>query len=113
MGLRDFDAYSKAIAFTYKGKGAFDTNLGGICTILTNLLIALYGIQQILGLFISPNYSTSSSTTYTDYAKNTEKLILNTLENTIAVRLVNHSDFEFDIDSLVRIQFHSLTSEVG
>ncbi len=56
MGLRDFDAYSKAIAFTYKGKGAFDTNLGGICTILTNLLIALYGIQQILGLFISPNY---------------------------------------------------------
>ena len=89
MPLRDFDSYARPILFTYKGKGAFDTRIGGIFSITTSLLILMYGCQQIIYLFISPNYTTSSETTYVDFSENTQQFVLNTQDNTIAVKILD------------------------
>jgi len=52
MGLRHWDSFSKPILFTYKGESEFNTIIGGIATIITSILLLLYGGQQILYLFI-------------------------------------------------------------
>ena len=52
MGIRSFDSFSKPIIFTYKGEEEFTTTVGGIATIITSLLLFLYGGQQLLFLFL-------------------------------------------------------------
>ncbi len=103
MGLRDFDSYSKPVWFTYKGKSEFDTSVGGIFSIITSLLMFFYGSQQLLFLFIKPQFSSSSSTTYVDFSTNSEHLVLNQKDTTIALKMTNMSGEDFDIESIARI----------
>ena len=65
--LRGWDAYAQPVQFTYKGESEFTTTTGGIVSILTSLLIFFYGGQQILFLFLYPDYSATTTTAYKDF----------------------------------------------
>jgi hypothetical protein len=105
MGLRDFDSYSRPVMFTYKGKGEFDTSVGGVFSIITSLMLMIYGLQQLAYLFIKPDFSMSITTSYADFSINTETLKFSTKDSTIAVKMNNLSaegDI-FDVESIARI----------
>ena len=74
--LRSQDAYSRPVQFTYKGESVFNTNCGGLVTILTSLLLLVYSAQQILFIFLAPDYNETVQTTYIDFTENTEVLEL-------------------------------------
>ena len=105
MGLRDFDSYSRPVMFTYKGKGEFDTSVGGVFSIISSILIMFYGLQQLAYLFMKPDFSMSIKTSYTDFSTNIETLKFSTKDSTIAVKMHNLSEKgeEFDVESVARI----------
>ena len=41
--IRSLDAYSKPVQFTYKGESEFNTLVGGIATLISSLLMIVYG----------------------------------------------------------------------
>ena len=65
--FRKWDGYAQPVQFTYKGESEFTTTTGGCITILTSLLIFLYGVQQVIYLFIRPDYSATTTVTYKDF----------------------------------------------
>ena len=86
-GIRSFDGFSRPILFTYKGEEEFNTNIGGVATIITSLLLLLYGGQQFLFLFLAPDYNETVTRNYQDFNTNTELLNLDTEQETVAIRL--------------------------
>lgn len=64
MGIRSCDSFSRPIIFTYKGEEEFNTTVGGIASIITSLLLFLYGSQQLLFLFIAPDFSETVTSVY-------------------------------------------------
>lgn len=108
MGIRSFDSFSKPIIFTYKGEEEFTTTVGGIATIITSLLLFLYGGQQLLFLFLQPEFSEVVTRVYKDFTTNTDKLELDTENTTIALKMTLLNDVGevvVDIDTLTRVQF--------
>ena len=95
------------VQFTYKGESEFTTTTGGIITIITSLLIFFYGGQQILFLFIQPDYSETMTTTYIDFNTNIEKISMDTEFTTVASRvyLFNSDESTMTPDEMVRISF--------
>ena len=55
--IRQQDAFARPIQLKYKGETEFNTVVGGIVTIFTGLILFLYGAQQVIFLFLSPDYS--------------------------------------------------------
>ena len=95
--------------FTYKGDSEFTTTTGGIVSILTSILIFFYGGQQILFLFLYPDYSATTTTTYSDFTSNTDKILFDTAYETVAVKLELKGDVT--PEELVRVQFQQFISE--
>ena len=85
--FRRWDGYSMPVQFTYKGESDFNTVCGGIVTLLSSLLIFFYGGQQILFLFLSPDFSETVTTSYLDFNTNTKILSLDTEFTTVAAKL--------------------------
>ena len=54
--MRYFDSYSRPIQFTYKGDDKFSTASGGCFSIITVVMICLYGFQQLIFLWVKPDY---------------------------------------------------------
>ena len=61
--------------------------MGGIFSIITGLLMFIYCSQQLLFLFIKPEYSSSSATTYADFSTNTETIEFSYKDTTIALKM--------------------------
>ena len=72
------------------------------------LLVGTYGLQQILFLWVKPEYSSTLSTTFADFNSNTERLNIDTEFTTIAAKLSSHdvSASPIDPESIARIQFY-------
>ena len=48
------DGYAKGVGLLYERKPRFQTPCGGICTIITLLLLLYWGLQIFLGTFLAP-----------------------------------------------------------
>ena len=103
MGIRDFDSYARPVMFTYKGKNNFDTSVGGVFSVITSLLLMLYGLQQLAFLFIKPDFSMNITTSYADFSTNTLTLNFSTKDSTIAVRMNDLSGSLSDVESIARV----------
>ena len=60
-----FDRYSKGVAPVYKHSGSFDTSMGGICSIISFIILAWWLVTEIYTGFISPSYETGVKTSLT------------------------------------------------
>ena len=82
--IKSWDGFAKPVHFTYKGEDEFKTLCGGFAGIITTLLIAIYGVQQVLFLWLKPDYSETVQTSFADFNTNTERIYLDTQYTTIA-----------------------------
>ena len=76
--LRAFDAYAMPLNFTYKKETEFTTTTGGIVTIIVSLILFFYACQQIVALFLEPDYFETVVTTYHDFTVNDDKIEVDT-----------------------------------
>ena len=73
-------------------------------TIITGIIIFLYGSQQVMFIFMQPDYSQQTTTDYIDFTTNTEKLEMYTEYTTIALKLMhNEASPTLDPETLARI----------
>jgi len=55
--IRNYDGFAKPVNFSFKGGDEFTTATGGCMSIIVSLLLFMYGAQQILFLFIEPEFN--------------------------------------------------------
>ena len=48
--IQDHDIFGEPISMRYKGKTQYQTIPGGICTLLTTIVVAYYTIEQMIQL---------------------------------------------------------------
>lgn len=77
--------FAQNVYFTYKGKKAFTTMLGGCCSIVLVLAFLSFFISDAYHLSTSPEYTSSTSTTFARYSSNTEPFFMDTTEQTVAI----------------------------
>ena len=72
-------------------------------------------MQQVIYLFIRPDYSATTTVTYTDFTSNTDKVEMDTQFSTVAVsmRMYKAADPELTPEQLVRVQFQQAYLEDG
>ena len=98
----------------YKGEEEFNTNLGGVASILTFILLIIYAGQQIVYLWLEPEFLDYQMISHTDYASNEDSLVISTNEDTLATVLSYVGDTEgVDVSSIARIQFYSAVGKPG
>lgn len=108
--IRNFDGFARPVMFTYKGEDQFTTVFGGFATIITSLLLLLYATQQVLFLFLQPDYSEMVISSYADFTTNKERLQINTEYNTLAAQVFFAFDetgkaITEDPETVARVQF--------
>jgi len=103
--LKSWDGFAKPVQFTYKGEDEFATAIGGIASIITLLLVFIYGCQQLLFLFIAPDFSETIESTFADFNTNEYALSIDTEQTTLATKLTLF-DSPIDVETLGRIQFY-------
>ena len=81
--FKGFDRYAKGVAPMYKHSGSFETSCGGICSIISFVILAWWFITEIYSQFYNPAYDISKSTslvqaedgTYQTYNLKREELL--------------------------------------
>ena len=75
------------------------------------MLVFLYGAQQILFLFIEPDFSEQVESIYQDFTSNEHQCVLDTEQTTIAAMLSYQKDDGIekypDPETIARISFYS------
>jgi len=61
--LHQYDFYAIPISLTFNKKGSFQTVLGGICSIMTTILVLVYFAAKI-DAFADLNFTLSSQISY-------------------------------------------------
>ena len=84
QSARSFDFFGAPIGVTYKNESTFKTFLGGCVTIALAIFIGGNLILQILGVFISPTFSSTEDVSYFNYNGNTEGWTMASKDQTLA-----------------------------
>lgn len=71
----------------YDGDEEFKTATGGFFSIMTQILIFIYGLQQLIYLFIKPDYDEQIEATFVDFNHKHDWLEIDTNFTTIATKL--------------------------
>lgn len=102
--VRSWDGFAKPVQFTYKGDDQFTTFCGGLSSIFTFILIFVYAAQQIIYIWLKPDYNEQVQKVFTDFTSNTDTLTFNTDQVTLAANMVVF-DGSVDPETIARIQF--------
>ena len=63
--FKRFDRYSANVSLNYKHSGKYETTCGGICSIISFLMLSYYLILQFYGFFHDKDFNTSQSESLT------------------------------------------------
>jgi hypothetical protein len=70
--FKRYDRYAKGVSLTYKKKGAFETSIGGICSIISFILLAYWLAVNLLYTLMEPGtFTTSDNVSLTQLADGT------------------------------------------
>ena len=58
--FKRFDRYSKPIGLTYKQAGTFETSAGGICSIITFFIFAIWLATEFIDVYLPPGKFTTT-----------------------------------------------------
>ncbi len=86
--IRGYDGFSRPVLLMYKGEEEFNTVVGGCFSILTTILLVMYGSQQMASVFANPAFSQQTDISYQDFTENHDGISLDTVTNTLAVQLM-------------------------
>ena len=85
--LRGCDGYARNVQFMYEGDEDFKTATGGCFAIITQILIFIYGLQQLIYLFIKPDFDEQIESTFVDFNHKHARLAIDTNYTTLAAKL--------------------------
>ena len=61
--LKGFDKYSNGVTLSYRHSGSFPTSIGGICSIISWIILTWWFATEIYSNYINPSYTTTLATT--------------------------------------------------
>ena len=111
--IRDQDLFAVPVTLMYKNQKAFNTLLGGSCT-----LIMYVTFVTILGFMANealrnPYYQSSSIKSFSPYYENDTPFLLNTSETTIAIQIKSDDALQAYVNHNFRVVFSAYSSETG
>ena len=60
--LKKYDRYAKNVTLSYKKSGSFETSIGGVCSIITFVILSYFLLYNLIETFLPPgDFSTSTS----------------------------------------------------
>ncbi len=83
--VREQDLFGVPVSLTYKNQKAFNTLLGGFCSLVLYLAFFVILTIMINDSLNNPLYDNFSTVTYKPYYDNSEPFLLNTNQTTVAV----------------------------
>jgi len=74
--LKGLDNFGVPINLKIKSKDVHMTPYGGCCSIIAGLIMYSFLIQQVILLYMSPDYSVGTNTTFRNFVTNTNVSVL-------------------------------------
>ena len=104
QAVRMLDLFAVPVSLTYKGQKAFNTILGGFCSLLLIIGFGTFITLDLHKVLTNPDFSETSTSLYASY-QNSEPYELNTLNQTVALSIYRSDMTNEETNSYFRVYF--------
>lgn len=96
--ITDSDMYSKTILLTYKGKGSFQTFIGGLVSLITFAIMASFTFTVIKNLFINNKITANKNSLQMDLITDKTKFFVGEQGLRFSVLIIGNDGMPLDPD---------------